>query len=51
LSHITDKSSNVTASYPFTVDIASILGGPTAFAGLPAARVKKGTVENILDWQ
>jgi len=48
---ITDKSSNVTASYPFTVDIASILGGPSAFAGFTGGTGEKATVENILDWQ
>jgi sugar lactone lactonase YvrE len=48
---ITDKSTNATASYPFTVDIAGILGGPTAFAGFTGGTGEKATVETILDWQ
>jgi sugar lactone lactonase YvrE len=48
---ITDKSTNAAASYPFTVDIASILGGPTAFAGFTGGTGAQATVANILDWQ
>jgi hypothetical protein len=48
---ITDKSTNATVSYPFTVDIAGILGGPTGYAGFTGSTGAKSTVENILDWQ
>jgi sugar lactone lactonase YvrE len=48
---ITDNTTHVTASLPFTVDIASILGGPTGFAGFTASTGEKTAVENILRWQ
>jgi hypothetical protein len=48
---ITDKSTNVTVSFPFTVDIAAILGDPTGYAGFTGSTGAKTTVENILDWQ
>ncbi len=48
---ISDRTTHVTASLPFTVDIAGILGGPTGFAGFTASTGEKTAVENILNWQ
>jgi sugar lactone lactonase YvrE len=48
---ITDKTTHVTASQPFIVDIAAILGGPTGFAGFTGSTGAKTAVENILNWQ
>jgi sugar lactone lactonase YvrE len=48
---ISDRTTHVTASLPFTVDIAGILGGPTGFAGFTGSTGEKTAVENILNWQ
>jgi Legume lectin domain len=48
---ITDKTTHVTASHPFIVDIAGILGGPTGFAGFTGSTGGKTAVEKVLNWQ
>jgi Legume lectin domain len=48
---LTDQVTQATFSRAFVVDIAGLLGGPTAYAGFTASTGMETAVQTILDWQ
>jgi Legume lectin domain len=49
--NLTDQITQATFSRSFLVDIAGLLGGPTAYAGFTASTGMETAVQTILDWQ
>ena len=47
---ITDTATNASAAQNYTVNIPSIVGGPTAYVGFTAGTGGSSAVQNILNW-
>ncbi len=48
---INDRTTNATFRNTFPVDIAGVVGGPTAYAGFTASTGAETAVQSILNWQ